>query len=522
MSDAVTIVLDDRDINSFRIGSAYAGLNQTFGFHDWEALKTPVNWSASSFFNNTGTMLNGPVGNLHELDLGLQVSFFGFTPPETSKQEFLVQPSLDGAANQTKHYPGPSYQCQFYASSELLAVLPDGSQQHPDDFDMYFNDNEGLMVDYVLIQVSNLTDLRGQMILLDDSNPEIHWQGNWVEKTDYFLEAPDLLGGSIDVTSGFPQVQPHGNGTHTSMAEGDSFVFLFRGTSILVSGINPMLPGTELEMNFTIDSNSTQQVYLFDTSSDALKFTSGSPHFVYFSNDALEEGDHILTGTVTRTSGNVSAIIDYLTYKPSFATLMDKPVFSSPADPVSSTTMAPTSSGSSSTSAQASPEHVGEHGLNGGAIGGIVSVSVGSSGELHEAQDLCKDSLICVSIANITYPPLLTRSQQPSHSEPDPYTLRSPTDSHISPVSQKTRTIPPALSTMSREKRTELQRQRDELVRGVRDLETQSQAFAEGSEDGTIHNQRNLEAQISAIHQRMDLMTREMSRYMIPPAYESQ
>ncbi|KAF5338787.1 hypothetical protein D9758_012070 [Tetrapyrgos nigripes] len=367
MFDAVTIVVDDKDINNFGIGPANANLNQTLGYHDWETVEESP--GAFSVFFNTGTLLNGPVG-VSIWNLG------GLKPPSSSKQVFRVEPAITPEANQTKHYPSPSTQCQFYNSSELY-----GSWSSPPEFDMYFEDNEGLVVDYVLIQVSNLTDLRGQTILVDDSNPEIHWHGNWAEKRDYFLEAPDLLAGGASVSETFPKAQPHGNGTHTSMAEGDSFTFSFQvnkfsgyvqdgrlaaGTSILVSGINPLLPGTELAMNFTIDTNSTQKNFLFETSPDA--DNSGTPHFVYFRNDALEEAITQLQ------SGNVSAIIDYLTYKPSFATLVDsdKPIFSSPADAAPMTTI-PASSGSPSAT---SSEPSSANGLARSAVGGIAAGGV--------------------------------------------------------------------------------------------------------------------------------------------------
>ncbi|KAK7437732.1 hypothetical protein VKT23_018448 [Stygiomarasmius scandens] len=68
---------------------------------------------------------------------------------------------------------------------------------------------------------------------------------------------------------------------------------------------------------------------------DGQKFTQYQPahpgpalmHQVYFRKDELPPGNHTLIGTVIGATGNGSAIIDYITYKPSFGRLSAKPNF---------------------------------------------------------------------------------------------------------------------------------------------------------------------------------------------------
>jgi len=74
-------------------------------------------------------------------------------------------------------------------------------------------------------------------------------------------------------------------------------------------------------MDFTVDSSSK----LRRSFSDGRTNRSEYHHFVFFSDDSLEPGDHTLTVTILDVTGNISAIIDYLTYKPTFDTIADKP-----------------------------------------------------------------------------------------------------------------------------------------------------------------------------------------------------
>jgi hypothetical protein len=62
--------------------------------------------------------------------------------------------------------------------------------------------------------------------------------------------------------------------------------------------------------------------------------------------------------------------------------------------------------------------------------------------------------------------------------------------------------------------RQNLRQHRDALEEQMQQIEVQSQA-----EDV---DQRNLEVEIREVRARVDMLTREMSRYMIPPSYASE
>ncbi|KAJ7668784.1 hypothetical protein DFH06DRAFT_982652, partial [Mycena polygramma] len=162
----------------------------------------------------------------------------------------------------------------------------------------------------------NTTNLQEQTIIVDDANPEIFWNGNWINNTGYF---PFIA-----------NVSSHANTTHQSSNVGDSFTFQFAGTSLLISGFPPGA-GVDadwlLHMEFTVDGNTTTKV--FTNEDDEVM-----PNFVYF-NATFDTatGNHTLVAKVVDAAGSPppAAHIDYITYRPSFVTIADKPKFPPPA-----------------------------------------------------------------------------------------------------------------------------------------------------------------------------------------------
>ncbi|KAK7448112.1 hypothetical protein VKT23_013871 [Stygiomarasmius scandens] len=47
-----------------------------------------------------------------------------------------------------------------------------------------FERAENMSINYVLTTATNISDLHGQTILVDDINPEIAWTGSWENKTE--------------------------------------------------------------------------------------------------------------------------------------------------------------------------------------------------------------------------------------------------------------------------------------------------------------------------------------------------
>jgi len=162
------------------------------------------------------------------MNTGLSIAAFGLTPPATSNQDLTVKiATSDILINQTLTYPSHSTLGQFYSSPEFSSGV-----------DALFRfDGQGLVIDYFLVKASNSTKLKGRTILVDDTNPEIRWNGNWTLKEDYYLELAEtsVYGTCLSDDGRIPErVQPHGNGTRESRSQGDSFSFRFSGKHISV------------------------------------------------------------------------------------------------------------------------------------------------------------------------------------------------------------------------------------------------------------------------------------------------
>ncbi|THU80271.1 hypothetical protein K435DRAFT_874555, partial [Dendrothele bispora CBS 962.96] len=69
----------------------------------------------------------------------------------------------------------------------------------------------------------------------------------------------------------------------------------------------------------------------------------------------------------------------------------------------------------------------------------------------------------------------------------------------------------------SAEQHAELRQQRDELEETVQNLESQSQR----RDTNTSNENSAIQGQMREMQARIDILTREMSRYIVPPAYDS-
>jgi hypothetical protein len=142
------------------------------------------------------------------------------------------------------------------------------------------------------------------------------------------------------------------------------------GTSISISGITPSSPDTHylLEMNFTLDGNTTTQTFTHEAG------VALGPHFIYFTSTTLKPGNHTIQATITDIAGDSVANIDYITYQPSFLTARDKPDFSSistNSTPTGSMELVPTITNETSTP---SPSNGGA--IAGGVIGGCALMAL--------------------------------------------------------------------------------------------------------------------------------------------------
>ncbi|THU76281.1 hypothetical protein K435DRAFT_705147, partial [Dendrothele bispora CBS 962.96] len=239
---------------------------------------------------------------------GTFMEFYGFTPPAKVDQTFKYFQDLTFTE---ERYPEPSTGDLFYNTTTSAQT----------ELQLQF-DEPFLLFDYAVASVAELETLYDQTIIVDDSNTEIQWGGSWEEKRNYTLNVT-LLGLDRYSPAGPFNVRPHGNGTHESDKVGDYLIFQFQGDSKIVHLFSPG-GNFHLKLNFTLDGHSQLKVFTNDGEVSQL---GGSPHFPYFRDDSLAEGNHTLIMTVDDVTGNTSVVIDYLTYKPSFATLKDKPTF---------------------------------------------------------------------------------------------------------------------------------------------------------------------------------------------------
>ncbi|KAK7461015.1 hypothetical protein VKT23_008943 [Stygiomarasmius scandens] len=306
----------------------------------------------------------------HHMEPRTTMAFYGFTPPADVDQSF--DHAIGGSAVQrvTSIYPEPNIGDLWFTST----LAGDDSIEQID-----IGPNGPLLVfDYAIATVAELEELRGQTILVDDSNSEIQWVGAWQERRNYTLFSGVTLPRG-DSRNPVP-TRPHGNGTHESDSVGASMVFQFQGSSILVAGIAPInrtvesfAPGPVLsppvsdfllELNVTLDGTSHSVVF----TNGGLSQPGGSPHFPYFRNDSLEEGNHTLIMTVKNVTGNTSVVVDYITYKPSFATLQNKPNFP-PINLDNNTTSAPSPTSTPPPNPGDKSNNVGA--IAGGVVGGV-------------------------------------------------------------------------------------------------------------------------------------------------------
>ncbi|KAF9072543.1 hypothetical protein BDP27DRAFT_395826 [Rhodocollybia butyracea] len=423
-------------------------------------------------------------GNLHATFQGTSISFVGVSPPSSDSTSFIV--AMDSNANYTATYPS------YAVGDQTIA-------------------------DYVLITAGSHTNLTGQTIFVDDSNEEITWSGDWWTANDY------------NVPTGAYDIAPAGNGSHTSTSMGDSFTFLFAGTTINVYGIMSWGSSGTIGALFSVDGYSTSLTFTAanTTSSNGL---TNSTNYPLFSNTTLSSGNHTLTVNVTTVSGNLPFIIDYLTYHPNFDNVNSKPQFTGQTGTGSGSSSSGSSSGSgpatSSSSASSTKTHIGA--IAGGAVGGVLAIAA-------------------VLIAILVYRRRRNRLDQPRYSEAlrktDVLLDSSSSDKLISPPMMEHNVMypmrhihrapgsdyesssgyastsghPSSTADVSKmtiaEKQAELRRRMDEISGLMQQVETQTSASGSGKAIPVDELQARIE-QLTKENERL------MSTYVLPPAYE--
>ncbi|KAF7342472.1 Gpr1 family protein [Mycena venus] len=524
MSEAVTIVIDDtalldqplENMNLGDPGAWYLTTSDTIdgGF--------PSNYNNTNFIPDFTPFGNGAwtfsfdglaIWPLLKVKLirfvsGTAVSLFGITPPTEFNQTIgIANPSFDQVnitypkSYSRFTYAAPARGGQFYSSGTLSS---------PGQIRIGITGARGLTLDYALVTIGEATNLKGQTILVDDSSPEITWSGNWGEKNSYTTPVPcglPFFPNSEDFPYAFTaNMSPHGNTSHTSSTIGDSFAFQFSGTSLVVSGVTPGDDKGQdwfLQMEFTLDGSTATANFTRDPAYVT------KPHFTYFSSGTLKSGNHTLVGKILAATGSPSpaAQIDYITYKPSFLTLKDKPTFDSSLGNLnlSHSTNAPGPTTSPSPSANSDKIPSSSRGAPAGAIvGGVVGalfVVASILGVLWVVRRKRKRT----PKPELSTEPFMS-TMQTSHSFYETSTTKG--SSNPSPLSSPMSENPASHSNPTIAAAPSLVEQQNNIAAEIQHLEGQSNAVNE-----------TLEARVRELQTQMGVLTREIQSHLSPPSY---
>ncbi|KAJ7052751.1 hypothetical protein C8F01DRAFT_1032890, partial [Mycena amicta] len=256
----------------------------------------------------------------------------------------------NNSLNTIGHYDAPGYGGMHYTSPPNTILS-----------NLVLAQAVGFALDYAVVTVYPTTDLLGKTILVDDSSSALIWRGAWTEENNFTLPVDCYMA-------------PHANTTHASQTVGDEFEFWFTGTSVLVYGLTPFttdhrLPPWLLQMSFTLDA--AEPIIVNITSQE---FVYEMPHIVYFNASSIPAGNHSLVGRVVDVVGSTlpRARIDYITYKPSFASQEEMPVL----PPFASTTTTPSTSPTSSSDAGSESSRSPKVKIIGIAVGGAIGAIV--------------------------------------------------------------------------------------------------------------------------------------------------
>ncbi|KAG6843543.1 hypothetical protein H0H87_003355 [Tephrocybe sp. NHM501043] len=188
-------------------------------------------------------------------------------------------------------------------------TLPDTNVTH----NITFVDFPTMLIDFALVTAGAETSLRGQTLLVDETDSAIDYSGSWARDGG-------IISGNVTTSRAPVGGSISGTNDHNATA-----IFRFAGTSIAVYGISPSLEG--VIMDFTLDGRRS--------SSNWYNASIHDPNFLWFSEENLTPGNHtlLIEFAESSTNSNLDAgekfTLDYITYVPSFETIATKPDFAS-------------------------------------------------------------------------------------------------------------------------------------------------------------------------------------------------
>ncbi|THU75812.1 hypothetical protein K435DRAFT_880139 [Dendrothele bispora CBS 962.96] len=523
MTANVTFILDSQDLH-FSDLTTNKTVNLPFDVFRLTPNNTR-NMKSNVFYRDSLLFFNGTNETEYNINFdGSSISLFGYALGEVSKN-FTVDQSLVQPNNLSQNPVG---------HPDVLT----GGQFPSSPFQGRISGVQQMGIDYALVTATNTSNLEDKTIFVDDDDAEITWSG-WTRQADrsYGIIGVMYINTSIQfpsqITSQPVQALPHGNSVHQSNTQGDSFVFKFAGESILVGGFTPGTPGDQpvseasyfsdssdssdfadssknsggaLTMKFDVDGNSTLNSYFTQANETSL-------HFIYFSDPDLSTGNHTLTVTIHSVSGDIFAFIDYITYKPIFSTLADKPDFSdsdpttgpSP-DPNSATGPSPDPDSTISPSSDPNTDNIGPSQSHDSAAV-IVGAAIGSL------------LLITILVASLWFLKRRWKKQQQLLGVVEPFTMPV-SEANLHPASDSKRTGEILRSIIT----THVQIRRP--VSAPMQPDTPDSAFSIISSNSAMPTNESpavMVARIREMEAQIELMSREMQQHIVaPPTYQSE
>ena len=298
---------------------------------------------------------------------GSSVSFVGNTPPRSEYNATTGAPpthtvTIDDEISYNTTFPvGDESDSKVDQAYQWWYTSPFLNSTDPSRFDhrITIADTHDVAVDFAIITVTdpdtplNL-DLdpsgiggRTRQVLVDDQDPDIHYEGDWVSTAN-----------SRYIKFGIPGGYPIANSTHQSRKDGDCLEFRFFGKPLpLLLRKTKFLPSVVVSTGSSIDVYAiwfppsslatssdlvSQHLYitldgkpqipaiqgrpLSDRSNNVLIYSTSSG-----SSQGLSAGNHTLTLTYMQPESDANValmqylLFDYITYIPSFSSLRDRP-----------------------------------------------------------------------------------------------------------------------------------------------------------------------------------------------------
>ncbi|KAK7014757.1 hypothetical protein VNI00_019286 [Paramarasmius palmivorus] len=374
------------------------------------------------------------------------------------------------------------------------------------------NMSDQATVDYLLTTAGSSTPLTGSTIVVDDSAPdEIKYRGRWGMQTDTVISV-----GTLDARA---TAMAMNNTIHVSRLFNDSFEFHFAGSSISVYGIMANTSGS-ITLDFDVDGTITRNSY------SQINITSGVElnelNYLFYNNTNLNPGTHTLLVNVSRVSGDQSFQLDYLTYKPSFSSISEKPSFGNNVDSGTKTsTSIPSQTGTSRQDLPTSSTPFPVGAIVGGIVSGVfvllaaLALFLWRKRQRKKTSNREKEGTLLFAYA--TSGKLTNTAEEsvviiePFKAIPEIVAQRIPSKKETSFESDTHQPLPrpsSSSSTPNADRETQVQRRLDEI-----------------SVLSTQVEQSRSPMQIRELYSRIEILTRENERlvrdYVLPPEYDA-